>query len=44
MSIVKPAERPADIGSGTAVDEGESVGHSSSSINLIPKKGTKSEV
>ena len=35
---------PANIGSGTAADEGESVGHSSSSIDLIPKKGTKSEV
>ena len=44
VSIVEPAERPADIGSGTATDEGESVGHSSSSIDLIPKKGTKSEV
>ena len=44
VSIVEPAERPADIGSETATDEGESVGHSSSSIDLIPKKGTKSEV
>ena len=43
VSIVEPTERPADIGR-TATDEGESVGHSSSSIDLIPKKGTKSEV
>ena len=44
VSIIEPAERPADIGNGTVADEGESVGHSSGSIDLIPKKGTKSEV
>ena len=44
VSIVEPAERPANIDSSTATDEVESIGCSSSGINLIPKKGTKSEV
>ena len=44
VSFVEPTERPADIDSSTAADEVESTGHSSSSIDLIPNKGTESEV
>ena len=43
VSIVDSGAKPADIDDSTAADEGESGGRSSSSIDLIPKKGTKSE-